>query len=149
MFPNQLGNLCCCRIRSPALCRWYCEITILLSWVSEENNTRLNQPELSRNVCTEIDVRLYDKLLSEIMITEEVEASPFYIKHPSPLFCSAMQQKSGYLHDSYVIWERSDPQPFDHDVRQVVGVQHQVVPAVLQELLVILALILPHVAHCS
>ncbi len=62
------------------------------------------------------------------------------------LLCNAAEVS--YLHDSYVIWERSDSQPFDHDVWQVVRVQHQVVPAVLQELLIILALILPHVAHC-
>lgn len=54
-----------------------------------------------------------------------------------------------YLHDSYVIRERSDAQPFDHDVRQVVGVQHQVVPAVLQQLLVIPALVLPHMSDCT
>lgn len=54
-----------------------------------------------------------------------------------------------YLHDSYVIGEWSDAQPLDHDVGQMVGVKHQVVPAVLQELLVVLAFILPHVAHCT
>lgn len=56
---------------------------------------------------------------------------------------------SSYLHDSYVIGEGGDSQPFDHDVRQVVGVQHQVIPAVLQQLLVVLALVLPHMPHCS
>lgn len=64
--------------------------------------------------------------------------------HPhSVVWCGA------HLHYSYIIWERSDSQSFDHDVREVVGVQHQVVSAVLQKLLVILALVLPHMADCS
>lgn len=63
--------------------------------------------------------------------------------HPhSVVWCGA------HLHYSYIIWERSDSQSFDHDVREVVGVQHQVVSAVLQKLFVILALVLPHMADC-
>lgn len=77
--------------------------------------------------------------------------TPAHPTHHTPvlptLLCNASEV--AYLHDSYVIREWSDSQPFDHDVRQVVGVQHQVIPAVLQELLIVLALILPHVAHCS
>lgn len=61
--------------------------------------------------------------------------------------CSAAE--APYLHDSYVVREGSDSQAFDHDVRQVVGIEHQVVPAVLQKLLVVPALILPDVADCS
>lgn len=89
---------------------------------------------------------MYKKLLFEIMIKEK-KAFP----HQTPIIPLLLHntEEAAYLHDSYVIGERSDSQPFDHDVRQVVGVQHQVVPAVLQELLIILALILPHMAHCS
>lgn len=54
-----------------------------------------------------------------------------------------------YLHYSYIIREWSDSQSFDHDVREVVGVQHQVVSAVLQKLLIILALVLSHMTDCS
>lgn len=53
-----------------------------------------------------------------------------------------------HLHDADVVGEGSDPQPFDHDVRQVVRVQHQVLPAVLQQLLVIVPLVLLHVPDC-
>ncbi len=85
-------------------------------------------------------LKVCEKLLTEIMTQEK------WLKLK---LSTSNTHQVAYLHDSYVIWEWGDSQPFDHDVRQVVGVQHQVVPAVLQELLIILALIFPHVAHCS
>lgn len=87
------------------------------------------------------------KLLTENMIKDKQLRLSLPITATFPVqLCGAVV---AYLHDSNIIREWSDSQPFDHDVRQVVGVQHQVVAAVLQELLIILALILPHMADCS
>ena len=47
-------------------------------------------------------------------------------------------------HDADVVGERCNAQPFDHDVRQVVWVQHEMLPRVAEQLLVVFLLILPY-----
>lgn len=53
----------------------------------------------------------------------------------SPRFCA-------HLHDAGVIGKRCYPQPLNHDVGQVVRVQHQVIPTVFQQILVVFPLVL-------
>lgn len=52
-----------------------------------------------------------------------------------------------HLHDARVIGERRYPQPLNHDVGQMVGVQHQVIPTVFQQVLVVFPLIFLDMLH--
>lgn len=58
----------------------------------------------------------------------------------SPQFCA-------HLHDARVIGERRYPQPLNHDVGQMVGVQHQVIPTVFQQVLVVFPLVFLDMLH--
>ena len=51
-------------------------------------------------------------------------------------------------HHVDVVRERRDAQPLDDDVGQVVGVHHQVVLAVLHQVLIVTPLILPYRPNC-
>ena len=52
-------------------------------------------------------------------------------------------------HHVDVVGEGGHTQPLHHHIWQVVGIQHQVLLTVLQQILIVTALILPHCLHCK
>ena len=50
-------------------------------------------------------------------------------------------------HHTDVVSKRSDTQPLDHHITQVIGVEHQVLSAVAKQFFIILLLILAHLLN--
>lgn len=62
--------------------------------------------------------------------------------------CFEMSGKSPYLHHGDVILERRDPEALDDHVGQVIGIEHQMLLAVFEKLIVVSLLVLHHMTNC-